>query len=93
MSEIKRELSLNDMEQVSGGIWHTVNTGASGLDAALRAEPRKNSRQIGHIPNRIEVDTVSDELFYDPDSNRHFVQVRYNGKIGWVASSILGLRR
>ena len=93
MDEMKKELNLDDMEQVSGGNWHTVNTGVSGLDAALRAEPRKSSRQIGHIPNGFDVDTVSDQLFYDPDSRRHFVQVRYNGKIGWVASSILGMRR
>ena len=91
--ENNHELSMDEMSQVSGGVWHTVNTGVSGLDAALRAEPRKSSRQIGHIPNGTDVDTVSDTLVYDPDSHRHFVQVRYNGKIGWVASSILGMKR
>ena len=89
----KTELSMNEMEQVSGGTWHTVNTGVSGLDAALREKPCKKSRQIGHIPNGIEVDTVSDQLFYDSDSCRHYVQVQYNGKTGWVASSILGMPR
>ena len=31
-----KELNLNEMEQVSGGVWRTVNTGVEGLNAALR---------------------------------------------------------
>ena len=89
----KKELNMNEMEQVTGGNWHTVNTGVTGLDAALREKPSKTSRQIGHIPNGIDVDTVSDRLEYDPVSKRNYVQVNYNGKIGWVAASILGLKR
>ena len=93
MMDQMNELNMEQMEQVSGGTWHTVNTGVSGLDAALRAEPRKSSRQIGHIPNGVSVDTVSDQLVYDGESRRHFVQVMVNGKTGWIASSILGMRR
>lgn len=89
----KQELNLNEMAQVSGGVLRTVNTGVSGLNAALRQGASKSSRQIGSIPNGTEVDTISDELFWDPVSQRHFVQVSYNGKIGWVASSILGMKR
>ena len=87
------ELNINEMENVVGGVWHTVNTGIQGLDAAMRLDPRKASKQIDHIPNGTEIDTISDELYYDSVSRRHFVQVSYNGKTGFVASSILGLPR
>ena len=89
----KKELNMDEMNRVTGGTGRTVNTGVTGLDAALRAEPRKSSKQIDHIVNGTVVDTVSDNLVYDPEAKRHFVQVNYNGKIGWVASSILGLPR
>ena len=87
------ELNMNEMAKVNGGANHTVNTGVSGLNAALRAEPKKSSKQIGSIPNGTHVDTVTDQLVYDPVAGRHFVQVNWNGKTGWVASSILGLPR
>ena len=88
-----QELSMNEMEQVTGGVWHEVETGMDGVDAAVRAEPKKSSRQIGHIPNGTMVNTTSDTLYYDADSRRHYVEVNWNGRIGYVASSILGLRR
>ena len=89
-----KELSLDQMNQVAGGVLRTVNTGIDGLDAALRAEARKSSRQIGHIPNGTIVDTVTDQLVYDPEAGRNFVQVKLsNGQTGWVASSILGMKR
>ncbi|MBR3334904.1 MAG: SH3 domain-containing protein [Clostridia bacterium] len=87
------ELDLNSMEKATGGVGRTVNTGVAGLNAALRLEPRKSAKQIGSIPNGTRIDTVSDQLVYDPEAGRHFVQVNYNGKIGWVASSIVGLPR
>ena len=93
MAEMKRELNLDEMDRVNGGTWRTVNTGIAGLDAAFRESSSKGSRQIGHIPNGTMVDTISDELVYDPVSNRHFVQVNWNGKTGWIASSIVGLPR
>ena len=89
----KSELSMEEMDRVSGGVWRKVNTGVQGLDAALRAEARKASRQIGHIANETMVDTVTDQLVYDPDSGRNFVQVTVNGKTGWIAASIIGLPR
>ena len=91
--ENMNELDFNEMTQVAGGVWHTVNTGISGVDAALRAAPAKASRQIDHIPNGTRIDTVSDDLYFDSAAGRHFVQVTYNGKTGYVASSILGLPR
>ena len=56
------ELNLNDMEKVNGGVGRTVNTGVQGLNAALRLEPRKSSKQIGSIPNGERVETVTDGL-------------------------------
>ncbi len=87
------ELNLNDMEKVTGGVVHTINTGVDGLDAAVREEPRKASKQIGHIANGEKVNTISDTLVYDPVAQRHFVQVQFGEKTGWIASSILGLKR
>ena len=93
MDEMKKELNLDEMEHVVGGVWLTVNTGRNCMDAALRAEPRKSSRQIGHIPHGVVVDAVIDDLIYDSVSGRNFVKVTYNGQTGYVAASILGLPR
>ena len=87
------ELDLESMAKVSGGVGRTVNTGVSGLNAALRAEPRKSSKQIGSIPNGTQVELVSNQLVFDSEAGRNFVQVNYNGKVGWVASSLVGLPR
>ena len=91
--ENKKELSLDQMASVSGGAERTVNTGVSGLNAALRKEPKKNSKQIGSIPNGTVVDVNPATQTYDPESGRHFVYVVVNGKDGWVASSLVGLPR
>lgn len=91
--ENRKELSMNEAELVTGGVWHTVNTGVDGLDAALRSEPKKGSKQIGHLPNGTKVNSVSDEAVYDPVSGRNFIQVTIDGKTGWIAASILGLPR
>ncbi len=88
-----KELSTEELDEVSGGVGRTVNTGVAGLNAALRLEPQKFSKQIGSIPNGTRIDTVSDQLVYDPEAGRNFVQVNYNGRIGWVASSLVGLPR
>ena len=89
----KLELSEQALDKVCGGVGRTVNTGVSGLDAALRAGPRKSSHQIGSVPNGTRVDTVTDELVYDPESSRNFVKVNVNGKVGWIAASQIGLPR
>ena len=90
---MKEELNLEAMEQITGGVQRTVDTGIEGVNAALRAEPRKSSKQIGSIVNGTKVDTVSDVPVYDAESGRNFVQVRVNGMTGWIAASIVGLKR
>ena len=87
------ELTEEMMSQAVGGVNRTVNTGIDGMNAALRAGAGKGTRQIASIPNGTVVDTITDQLVYDPESGRHFVQVSYNGKIGWIASSLVGMKR
>lgn len=93
MENNMKELDLDTLESVKGGVMRQVNTGTPGLDAALRASATKSSKQIGHLPNGTMVDTVSDQLVYDPESGRNFVQVTVNGKVGWIAASIIGMKR
>ena len=88
-----RELSMEEMSQAIGGVYHTVNTGNPNVKAGLFQEASKKSKQIGSIPNGKVVDTTSDTLIWDPDTNRHYVEVTYNGKVGYVASSLLGMKR
>ena len=96
-TENRRELNLEEMDQVSGGVWRTVNTGTD-LNAVVRFGPSKSTKQIASLPNGTTVDTVTDKLVYDPVAERHFVEVVFtdrngNQRIGWIASSILGMRR
>ena len=87
------ELNLNQMKQVTGGVWRMVNTGVSGLNAALRNGPGKNNKQIATLPNGTQVNTVTDQIVYDSISGQNFVEVDVNGMRGWVAASIVGLPR
>ena len=98
MDNEKRELSLDEMEQASGGTYRKVNTGKAGLNAAVRSGPSKSDRQIASLENGTIVDTVSDVLVYDPVAGRNFVEVTYVDRggvtrTGWIASSILGMKR
>ena len=93
----KQELNLEEMGNVVGGVLRTVNTNCD-LNAAVRKGPSKNDSQIASLPNGTVVDTITDQLVYDPVAGRHFVEVRFtdkNGreKTGWIASSILGMKR
>ena len=91
--ENTRDLKPDEMEQATGGVWRTVNTGVADLKAALRAGPGKNSKQIGSLPNGTQVDTITDQVVFDPVSGRNFVEVTVDGKRGWIAASIIGLPR
>ncbi len=93
----QQELSLEAMEQVTGGVLRTIDTGIDGMNAAIRAEASKSSKQIASLPNGTVIDTVTDKVVYDPVAKRNFVQITFtqNGrtKTGWVAASIVGLPR
>ena len=90
-----RELNMGEMDQISGGVNRVINTGKADLTASLRSGPSKGDRQIASLPNGMIVDTVTDQLEYDPISGRTFVKVRYTDKdgtkTGWVSSSVLGM--
>ena len=93
--EKKIELSLDQMEEVAGGVNRTVNTGVADLKAAVRKGPSKSSGQIDSLPNGTVVDTISDPV-YDSVAGRHFVEITYTdrggvSRTGWIATSILGM--
>ena len=95
--EKKIELSLDQMEEATGGVNRTVNTGVADLKAALRSGPGKSYRQIASLSNGTVVDTISDPV-YDQVAGRHFVEVTFTDKsgvsrTGWIATSILGMKR
>ena len=72
-----RELNMNEMEQATGGVYRTVNTGVPGLNAAVRSGPSKGSKQIASLVNGTLVDTVSDRLIWDEAAGRNFVEVTF----------------
>ena len=96
--ENKQKLSIEETEQITGGVQRTINTGIDGMNAAIRSGAGTSYGQIASLPNGSIVDTITDELYYDPISNRNFVQITYVDKYGksgtgWVAASIVGLPR
>ena len=93
----KVELGLDSMEQVTGGVLRTINTGIPGQNA-IRSGASVNAGWIASLPSGTQVDTVTDKLVYDAASGRNFVEINFtdkNGKArtGWVAASIVGLPR
>lgn len=92
-----KELSFDQMEQVTGGVVRIINTNTTDK-AAIRNGPGKGNKQIAALVNGNVVDTVSDQLVYDPVSNRNYVEITFTDKngvtrTGWVAASIIGLPR
>ena len=94
------ELDLNAMEQGTGGVQRVINTGSEGLNAAIRRAPTTGERnQIASLPNGTIVDTIDEaHPVFDSVSNRNFVMISFTNKkgqtqTGWVAASIVGLRR
>ncbi len=93
-----KELNLNEMEMATGGVQRVVNTGIADMKAAVRSGPSKGSKQIASLPTGTIIDTVSDELVYDSAAGRNFVQIIFTDKngqqqTGWIAASIVGLKR
>jgi len=88
------ELSMDELEQVTGGRTATVNTGTAD-NAAIRTAPGGGAI-IASLPNGVVVDTVGSPV-YDPGTDRNWIMVRFQkkGKVetGWVAASIVGLKR
>ena len=94
--EDKREITLEEMDVVSGGVNRTVNTG-TGDKAAIRKGPGKSFGQMTSIVNGTSVNTISDPV-WDEVSGRHFIEVEFydrNGifRTGWIATSLIGMKR
>lgn|GEM_PF-3404291 len=98
MSDInnRQQISDSDLDQVTGGVLRTVNTGTSDK-AVVRSGPSTGKRQIASLSNGTKVDTIGDPV-YDAASGRHWIQVSFtdqNGgtRTGWMATSLLGMKR
>ena len=91
------ELNLDQMEQVNGGVYRTINTGTSDK-AQIRTGPGTGYGRLVSLVNGTVVDTVSDQLVWDEESRRNFVEVTFTSKDGkrkkgWIAASLVGLPR
>ncbi len=99
MNDNSKELDLNEMEQISGGVQRTVNTRTTD-NAAIRSAPTQGKQnQIASLPNGTVVNTINENApVYDPVSGRNYVQISFVDKsgvtrTGWIAASIVGLPR
>jgi bacteriocin-like protein len=81
---------INDeaLEQVSGGVKRTVDTGTS-QNAALREGPGKGYDQIASLKNGTKVNATG--RFKEADG-RSWAEVDYP-EYGWIAASIIGYDR
>jgi len=88
------ELSMGELEQVTGGRTATVNTGTADK-AAIRNAPG-DGKVIASLTNGTLVDTVGTPV-YDVGTDRNWIKIKFKkkGKIltGWIAASIVGLKR
>ena len=94
----KVELGLDSMEQGTGGVLRTINTGIPGQNAAIRSGASVNAGWLASLPSGTQVDTVTDKVVYDAASGRNFVEINFTDKTGkartgGVAASIVGLPR
>ncbi len=88
------ELNLDEMANVTGGRLVTINTGTD-QNAAIRNAPG-NGDIIASLKNDTIVDTVGTPV-YDSGTDRNWIRVKFKKKgktrTGWVAASIVGLKR
>ena len=91
-----QKLEPEALEQVTGGNLVVVNTGTDDK-AAVRRDHCKGKNQIAALENGTMVNTISD-LVFDPESGRNWVEIEFTDKkgklrTGWIAASIVGLKR
>lgn len=89
------ELSLDALEQVVGGVLKQVQTGTD-QNAAIRDNPGGDNI-LASLPNGTYVNTISAPK-YDQATGRNWVHVEYKDgrgrtKKGWIAASIIGMKR
>lgn len=91
------ELNLNELEQVSGGKIASIDTGNDQRAGIWTKWENIATRKADDtLENGTKVNTIS-ALKYNETKERNYVQIAYThkGKMkkGWVAASIVGLKR
>lgn len=90
--KIMRELSLDEMDQVSGGAIYTINAGHAGKKVNIYTVSSNGCDVIDHLPTGTQVN-MSPTQPQNPTGLK-LVQVTYcdrngNPKTGWIDPSIL----
>lgn len=90
-----RELSIDEMENVTGGT--AVDTGMAGNAGVWkRFEDIANKRADYSLENGTDVKILGDSRFNEV-KKRNYVQIQFKSKgkfkKGWIAASIVGLKR
>ena len=78
-------LKDQELENVSGGEFRTVNTGDS-RDAAIRAYPALNAPVIAVLPNGTAANSTGKFTYAD---GRNWAEIDYSVR-GWIKGAILG---
>ena len=78
-------LKDQELENVSGGEFRTVNTGDS-RDAAIRAYPALNAPVIAVLPNGTAANSTVKFTYAD---GRNWAEIDYPVR-GWIKGAILG---
>lgn len=97
-TDIKADMKLTDdqLNDVTGGVWRMINTGASSMPSKLYKSPSGKSEVIIEIPNGSVVDTIDETLYFDSSTKRNYVEITFrneNNEIitGWIKASHVGL--
>ena len=88
MTDEKKIIDTEELENVSGGINRTVNTGDE-RNAAVRVAPGESNTQIGSLPNGTLANATG--RFATADG-RNWAEIDYPVH-GWIKASILGFAR
>lgn len=91
------ELSLNDMEQVTGGATAPIQTGDDQHAGVWKSfEDIATKKASASLANGTVVNITGAPRYHEA-KGRHYVQIEYLKKgvvkTGWVAASIVGLGR
>ena len=84
----KNIINDQELENVSGGISRSVNTGDE-RNAAVRVAPGVNNAQIGSLPNGTIANATGRFMSAD---GRNWAEIDYPVH-GWIKASILGFDR
>ncbi len=80
-----KNMNEQELENVSGGEYRTVNTGDT-RDAAIRSYPGLNAPVVAVLPNGTVANATDEFAFAD---GRNWVRINYPVN-GWIKGAILG---